>query len=95
VRGQFPDACWQIDSVAQARDGNTFRLIPAFKRSSADMCMQMITPFEQTVILDTTGLSSGAYQVVVNDVSVVNSAGGAYTVLMLPVGATFELSEPQ
>jgi LysM repeat protein len=67
VRGHMPDACGYVDTFRQFREGNTFRIEMTTGRNPGS-CAQMLTPFEQPVTLDTTGLPAGQYRVAVNNV---------------------------
>ncbi len=66
LRGQLPDSgCTTISGVDQARDGNTFELTvnTVTTNDPAVSCLQTLTPFEQVVALDASGLQPGKYAV--------------------------------
>jgi uncharacterized protein YraI len=67
VRGHMPDSCGYIDTFRQFREGNTFRIEMTTGRNPG-ACAQMLTPFEQSITLDTAGLPAGQYQVAVGNV---------------------------
>jgi inhibitor of cysteine peptidase len=69
ARGTLPDGCTKITDISQKRDGNTFTVTLGTYRAPNVMCIQVITPYIETVDLDTTGLTAGTYTVVVNGVS--------------------------
>jgi inhibitor of cysteine peptidase len=69
VKGNLPDACTKIGDIAQVRDGDSFNITIASTRQADLICAQVITPFEETINLDVTGLKAGAYTVTVNGVT--------------------------
>lgn len=69
IRGQLPDACTYVANVRQVREGNTFRLQLTTARYANRRCAQVMTPFEQRVVLDTSGLPAGTYSVRINQIS--------------------------
>jgi uncharacterized protein YraI len=69
LRGQLPDSgCTTISSVQQAREGNTFRMTlnTITTNDPAVSCLQVLTPFEQVVPLETGNLQPGQYVVNAN-----------------------------
>ena len=80
LRGQLPDAgCTTIGSIEQIREGNIIRLILTTTTDPLALCAPALTPFEQVVPLDISGLTPGEYRVQVADLeqSVVLPAGDA------------------
>ena len=69
VKGNLSDACTKIGNITQARDGDSFNITIASTRQADLVCAQVITPFEETINLDVTGLGAGAYTVTVNGVT--------------------------
>jgi len=69
ARGTLPDGCTNITDISQKRDGNTFTVTLGTYREPNVICIQVITPFIETVDLDVTGLPAGTYTVVVDGVS--------------------------
>jgi inhibitor of cysteine peptidase len=69
VKGNLPDACTKIGDIAQAREGDSFDITIVSTRQADLVCAQVITPFEETIKLDVTGLKAGAYTVTVNGVT--------------------------
>ena len=69
VKGNLPDPCTTITSAASQRDGNTFNIDIATTRDEGRACIQVLSPFEQSVALDVVGLKAGTYTVVAGDVS--------------------------
>lgn len=69
VVGNLPDACTKRDAIIQARNGNTFVITIPTTRPASAMCAQVLTPYQESIPLDTTGLAAGSYTVAVNGVS--------------------------
>lgn len=69
VKGNLPDPCTTITSASSQRDGNTFKINIVTNRPADAVCVQMLSPFEQSVTLDVAGLKAGTYTVVAGDVS--------------------------
>jgi inhibitor of cysteine peptidase len=69
VKGNLSDACTKVGDIAQVRDGDSFNITIASTRQADLVCAQVITPFEETIKLDVTGLKAGAYTVTVNGVT--------------------------
>lgn len=65
--GNLPDACTEIQTVEQTfnLDTNTFNLIVHTNRPEAMACVQVLTPFSQTLTLQTADLPDGTYQVAI------------------------------
>ena len=85
VRGSLTEACAKLGSTQLSYESNTF-LIALLTTSPTDQgCAQVITPFEQTIPLDTTGLPPGEYTVKANGVSAVFSLPAEGTSTVTPV----------
>ena len=70
VEGQLPDACSEIGGTVQTVDGSTIRVGVLLAPPDPEMmCAQMLTPFSETVVLNTEGLAPGEYEVSVNGVT--------------------------
>jgi len=69
VKGNLPDPCTTITSASSKRDGNTFKIDIVTARPTDAVCIQMLSPFEQSVALDVAGLKAGTYTVVAGEVS--------------------------
>jgi len=69
LRGTVPDACTEIDSIAEQREGNTFTLVVRTRRPAEALCAQVLTPYETTTGLDVLGLPAGIYTVVAGEAS--------------------------
>lgn len=69
VKGNLPDPCTTITSASSKRDGNTFKIDIVTARPADAVCVQMLSPFEQSVALDVVGLKAGTYTVVAGDVN--------------------------
>jgi hypothetical protein len=69
ARGNLPDSCTKVTDISQKRDGNTFTVTLGTFRAANIMCIQIITPFIQTVDLNVAGLKAGAYTATVDGVS--------------------------
>jgi hypothetical protein len=67
LRGVFPNTCSRLDDINVERDGDTFILRVQSIQELGDECSQEVVPFEETVILDVTGLEAGSYNVRAND----------------------------
>ncbi|MBK8904101.1 MAG: GerMN domain-containing protein [Anaerolineaceae bacterium] len=67
LTGNLPDACTEIQTVEQTfdLDTNTFNLNVRTERPEDVACAQVLTPFEETVTLQTADLPAGTYQVAV------------------------------
>lgn len=67
--GHLPDAgCTSIAAVEQERDSDVFRVSITTHTDPEMMCAQVLTPFEEVVLLDTNDLAPGLYRVSVNGV---------------------------
>ena len=69
VQGSFPDSCTSLGEVAQTVEGNTISVTLAGVQPEGMMCAQVLTPFEETIPLDVSGLPAGEYMVDVNGTS--------------------------
>jgi hypothetical protein len=69
ARGHLSDGCTKITDVGQKRDGNTFTVTLGTFRAPNVLCIQVITPFIQTVDLNVAGLKAGTYTVTVDGAS--------------------------
>lgn len=84
VRGILGEACARLGETQVSYGSNTF-MITLLQISPSDRgCEQIITPFEQTIPLDTTGLPAGEYTVKANGVSVVFSLPADGTGIVTP-----------
>jgi inhibitor of cysteine peptidase len=68
TRGEHPDSCTKVDKVVTRREGDTFFVTITTSRPADAMCAQVMTPFEEIVVLDVVGLKAGVYTVDVNGV---------------------------
>ncbi|HSM71001.1 MAG TPA: SH3 domain-containing protein, partial [Anaerolineales bacterium] len=69
VRGQLPDAgCTTIAAIDQTRDGNTFHLVIMTTTDPLALCAPALTPFEETILLDTSELPAAKYIVSANGI---------------------------
>lgn len=69
VDGYLPDGCTHIGPITVVREGNTFQVSVNTNRPTGRMCTQMVTNFQEIVILDVIDLPAGEYTVTVNDLS--------------------------
>ncbi len=69
VQGNLPDSCTKRQSVTQTRNGNAFVITITTTRPAGAMCTQVLTPFQESISLDTMGLNAGSYTVIVNGIS--------------------------
>lgn len=70
VKGDLPDACTILGDIQQERDAKgDFLVTIETKRPLDAVCSQVTTPFETSFVLgETTGLTKGKYNVIVNGV---------------------------
>ncbi len=66
VEGNLPDTCSTIDSIDQELSGNTVSVVINCVKPTDEVCGQALTPFTETIILETVGLESGEYSVEIN-----------------------------
>jgi inhibitor of cysteine peptidase len=62
VKGYLPNPCTKITRIEQQRNADTFTVTLETVREGSN-CIEVISPFEETVALDTTGLAPGTYTV--------------------------------
>ena len=65
--GYLPNPCIEIDTITQKREGNDF-YITIKTLPLSDICIPMITSFEEVISLEVYGLPAGTYTVDVNGV---------------------------
>ena len=95
VRGQLPDACTHLGQSEIRRAGNTFQ-VTVYEVSPTDHgCVQVLSPFETTIPLDTTDLAPGTYAVNADGASAVFTLPGADPVpTIVPTVAATERPAP-
>ncbi len=69
VEGNLPDGCTEISEITQSVDGNVIKVEVSTTRPADMMCTQVITPYSESVVLETADLPNGEYTVAVNDVA--------------------------
>jgi hypothetical protein len=69
VRGNFSESCATLIEPQTSYASNTFSIQVMYESPIDRGCAQILTPFEQTIQLDTAGLEPAIYTVVVNGVS--------------------------
>ena len=69
IKGYLPNPCTTISQIEQQRTGDAFRITLNTVRDGA-ACIEVISPFEQAVTLDTTDLAPGTYTVSVQKASI-------------------------
>ena len=71
VQGYLPDGCTQIKDISQRYDAaaSTFFIAITTSRPKGMACIQVISPFHETIPLDITGIGPGTYIVDVNGVA--------------------------
>lgn len=62
IKGYLPNPCTKITRIEQQRNADTFTITLETVREGSN-CTQVISQFEETVALDTTGLAPGTYTV--------------------------------
>jgi inhibitor of cysteine peptidase len=67
AKGYLPNPCTEIGPVIQNREGNTF-FINIKTRYTQEICIDLLTPFTETISLEVYGLPAGTYPVDVNGV---------------------------
>lgn len=67
AKGYLPNPCTEIGPVIQNREGNTF-FITIKTYYTQEICIDLVTPFTETVSLNVYGLPAGIYTVDVNGV---------------------------
>lgn len=65
--GYLPNPCTKIEEIIQSREGDNF-FVTIKTKSSLLPCIQVLTPFEETIALDVYGLPAGTYNVNVNGI---------------------------
>jgi hypothetical protein len=70
VTGYLPDGCTELGEMTQEWQGDTLVVTLTTQRPAGMACITMITPYEQVIPLDVSGISAGNYMVQVNDVAV-------------------------
>ena len=65
--GYLPNPCTKIEEIIQSRESNNF-FVTIKTKSSLLPCIQVLTPFEETIALDVYGLPAGTYNVNVNGI---------------------------
>lgn len=76
VRGNLSDSCTHLGDTQTTYAEDTFQIKLVTVTPSDQGCVQIISPYEQTIPLDTTGLTPGTYTVVANGVSAVFTIPG-------------------
>lgn len=66
VKGSYPDACSETGDIVQQVEGSTILLTVYSTRPEGMVCAQVLTEFTEEILLDTEGLGSGEYTVIVN-----------------------------
>jgi hypothetical protein len=66
VRGNHPDACSTTGDIEQEVSGRTITVTIYTDRPTDEICAQILTPFEEEILLDTGGLEPGQYTLDVN-----------------------------
>lgn len=68
LKGNMPDGCTKVDKVDQTYDAasKTFTLKVATRKPGGVLCTEVITPYEQNVPLQVSGLAKGTYTVNAN-----------------------------
>lgn len=69
VHGNLNDACSTLQSPQVSFESGTFQIKLMVVSPTDRGCIQIITPYEQTIALDTARLTSGTYTVIANGIS--------------------------
>ncbi len=76
VRGNLPDACTKLQNSQVSFKGDTFQIKLTVTSPANIGCVQIVTPYEETIALDTANLTPGTYTVIANSVSAVFTLPG-------------------
>jgi len=68
AKGNLPDPCTEISKIIQEREGNDFSITIKTYRPPG-FCIQVLTPFEEIIDLEVSGLPAGIYTVDVNGIT--------------------------
>ncbi len=71
VRGNLPDACTTLQNPQVSFMGDTFQIKLTVVSPANIGCAQIVTPYDQTITLDTANLTPGTYTVIANGVKAV------------------------
>jgi inhibitor of cysteine peptidase len=71
ARGELPDACTEIDEISQTVDleKDTLWVEITTVRTTDEVCIQVLAPFEERIPLEVYGLPAGTYTVDVDGVT--------------------------
>jgi hypothetical protein len=69
IHGNLNDACSTLQSPQVSFESGTFHIELMVVSPTDRGCIQIITPYEQTIALDTANLTPGTYSVVANGIS--------------------------
>jgi hypothetical protein len=69
VVGYLPDGCTELGEVIQEWHGDTLSVTLTSRRPEGMACITMITPFEEVIPLEVSGLAAGTYAVEVNSIT--------------------------
>lgn len=69
VTGYLPDGCTELGEMTQEWQGDTLIVTLTTQRPAGMACITMISPYEQVIPLDVSGVTAGTYTVQVNDVA--------------------------
>jgi len=67
VRGSLPDSCSELEEIRVTRTQEVFQLELIITRSEAEMCTQVLQPFNEQIALDVENLAAGSYVVRAGD----------------------------
>lgn len=66
AKGYLSDSCEQLDQIETRRQGKTFTVTLTIRREG-EICLEVLTPFEEVIPLEMNGLETGVYTVKVNN----------------------------
>ncbi len=100
VRGDLSESCAALSDVQTSYESNTFQIKLMTVSPTDRGCLQVTTPFERTIALDTTDLTPGVYTVIANGVSTVFTLPAVSSQLfaelhlvVLPSGQTIQIDD--
>jgi hypothetical protein len=69
IRGTMPDACTKVNSFSQQVSENTIYLRVYAERPADRMCAQVLTPYQETLLLNLSKVTPGEYMLDVNGIT--------------------------
>mgnify|MGYP001827976915 FL=1 len=67
IQGDYPDSCSTVCGNEQTVSGNEININLYSSRPEDMVCAEVLTPFEEEILLDTSGLEPGEYTITLNE----------------------------